>query len=72
MEKQNWEIWLVYDYIFISVLLFKWKSKYTEIWANLTGSKHGYMGISIILHFKRQLRKFQKFYYLQDELFYKQ
>lgn len=23
MEKQNWEIWLVYDYIFISVLLFK-------------------------------------------------
>lgn len=72
MEKQNWEIWLVYDYIFISVLLFKRKAKYTEIWANLTGSKHGYMGISTILHFKRQLRKFQKFYYLQDELFYKQ
>lgn len=30
------------------------------------------MGISKILHFKWQLCKFQKFYYLQDELFYKQ
>lgn len=30
------------------------------------------MGVSKILHFKRQLCKFQKFYYLQDELFYKQ